>query len=345
MKAVIWEGINKLRYDNNVPEPVCKEDWVIIKVMSAGVCATDTHIISGKFNNGEPPHILGHEICGIISEIGHKVTSCNVGDRVVVETAIGCGSCIHCLTANKHLCNRGGEVGYPPFQGGYAQFVTVPASCIHKIPDNISFDEGGILEAAVCPFGSIYRLGMELNETVLIQGVGVAGLSFIQAVKCHTPAKIIAAARNPAHLQHAKDFGADVIINTREEDLTKRVMEETGGKGVSLSIDAAGAAATIENAVKLTAKGGRCLLYGLPADTAEIKFPVKEIIMNQITVIGVTNNELAWDPMIELVAAGKINIKDMVTHHFTLDRLEDAVKLVMERPDSLIKAVVHPWDD
>lgn len=345
MKAVIWEGINQLRYDENVPEPVCQEDWVIIKVMSAGVCATDTHIISGKFNNGEPPHILGHEICGVISEIGDKVTSCKVGDRVVVETAVGCGTCIHCLTANKHLCDKGGEVGYPPYQGGYAQFVTAPASCIHKIPDNMSFDEGGILEAAVCPFGSIYRLGMNLNETVLIQGVGVAGLSFIQAVKCYTPAKVIAAARNPVHLQHAKKFGADVIINTREEDLTTRVMAETDGKGVTLSIDAAGAEVTIENAVKLTAKGGRCLLYGLPADTAQISFPVKEIIMNQVTVIGVTNNELAWDPMIELVGAGKINIKDMVTHHFTLDKLEDAVKLVMERPDSLIKAVVHPWDD
>ena len=97
--------------------------------------------------------------------------------------------------------------------------------------------------------------------------------------------------------------------------------------------------------MKLTARGGRCLLYGLPADDAEIRFPVKEIIMNQVTVYGVTNNELAWDPMIEMVAAGKINVKDMVTHHYKLSQLEEAVKTVMERPDSLIKAVVHPWEE
>ncbi len=344
MKAVIWEGVHKLRYDENVPEPICKEDWVVIRVMSAGVCATDTHIISGRFNNGEPPHILGHEICGVISETGSNVAKWKPGDRVVVETAIGCGGCIHCLTANKHLCDQGGEVGYPPYQGGYAQFVTAPASCIHKIPDNMSFDEGGILEAMVCPFGSLYRLGMRLNETVLIQGTGIAGLSFIQTVKCFTPAKVIAAARNPVRLAQAKRFGADVVVNTEKEDLAQRVMEETQGKGVSLSIDAAGAETTIENAVKLTAKGGRCLLYGLPADSAQIQFPVKEIIMNQVTVIGVTNNELAWDPMIEMVSAGKINVKDMITHRFPLNRLEEAVDLVMERPDSLIKAVVHPWD-
>lgn len=344
MKAVIWEGVNQLRYAE-VPEPVCQEDWVIIKVMSAGVCATDTHIISGRFNNGNPPHILGHEIAGVITVTGDKVQNVKIGDRVVVETAIGCGSCVHCLTANKHLCAQGGEVGYPPYQGGYAQFVTAPASCIHKIPDSMSFDEGGILEAVVCPFGSIYRLGMRLNETVLIQGVGVAGLSFIQTVKAFSPKKIIAAARNPARLAQAKKFGADVIVNTKSEDLTRRVMEETDGQGVSLSIDAAGAEQTIESAVKLTARGGRCLLYGLPADDAEIRFPVKEIIMNQVTVYGVTNNELAWDPMIEMVAAGKINVKDMVTHHYKLSQLEEAVKTVMERPDSLIKAVVHPWEE
>ncbi|MBE7056402.1 MAG: hypothetical protein E7388_03045 [Ruminococcaceae bacterium] len=344
MKAVIWEDINKLTYTEDYPEPVCKEDWVIIKVMSAGVCATDTHIITGKFFNGNPPHVLGHEICGVITEVGNKVTRWKEGDRVVVETAVGCGSCIHCLTANKHLCDNGGEIGFPPYQGGYSQYVTAPESCIHKIPDSMSFDEGGILEATVCPFGSIYRLGMGLNETVLVQGVGVAGLSFIQAVKCFSPAKVIAAARNPVRLEQAKKFGADVVINTKFENLTERVMEETGGKGVTLSIEAAGAPTTIENAVKLTAKKGRCILYGLPGDGVQIQFPAKEMIMNQITVIGVTNNELAWDPMMEMIASGKINIKDMVTHTFTLDKLSEAVDLVMERPDGLIKAVVHPWD-
>ena len=344
MKAVIWEDINKLRFTEDAPAPECREDWVVIKVRSAGVCATDTHIISGRFDNGKPPHILGHEICGDIVEIGSKVTGLVPGDRVVVETAVSCGKCVHCLTANKHLCDKGAEIGYPPYQGGYAQLVTAPASCIHKIPDEMSYDEGGILEACVCPFGSIYRLGMNVGETVLIQGTGVAGLSFIQSVKLHSPKKIIAAARNPVRLQQAKRFGADVIINTKEEDLFTRVMEETEGQGATLSIDAAGAPSTIENAVKLCAKGGRCILYGLPGDNDEISFPVKDIIMKQLTVYGVTNNELAWDPLIELIAAGKFNIKDMVTHTFPLEELETAVKLVTERPDGLIKAVVHPND-
>ena len=345
MKAVVWEGVNKLRFDPNYPDPVCKEDWVIIKVMSVGICATDTHIIRGLFDNGNPPGVLGHEICGIITETGKKVKNLKEGDRVVVETAIGCGTCVHCLTANKHLCHEGSEIGFPPYDGGYAQYVTAPASCIHKIPDNMSYDEGGILEAMVCPFGAIYRLGMNVGETVLIQGTSIAGLSFLQSVKLHSPKKVIVSARNPERLEEAKKYGADVIISTKKENLEERVMEETDGKGVSLSIDAAGSPETIENAVKLTGKGGRTILYGLPGDKDEISFPVKHMIMNQVTVVGVTNNELAWDPLIDLIASGKVNAKDMVTHTFPIEKAEDAVKLAIERPVGFIKAVVHPWDE
>ena len=341
MKAVIWEGVNSLRYTENAPEPEAMPGWVKIKVRSVGVCATDTHIITGRFYNGDPPHILGHEICGDVVELGEGVTGLRNGDRVVVETAVSCGKCIHCLTANKHLCDEGAEIGFPPYQGGYAEYVVAPASCVHRIPDSMSYNEGGILEACVCPFGAIYRLGMNVGETVLIQGTGVAGLAFIQSVKLHSPKKIIVAARNPERLEQAKRFGADVAINSAKEDLFARVMEETDGQGATLSIEAAGAPVTLENAVKLTAKGGRCILYGLPGENDNIQFPVKDIIMKQLTVFGVTNNELAWDPLIELVAAGKFNVKDMVTHHFTLDRLEDAVKLVIEHPAGLIKAVIE----
>ena len=344
MKAYVWEGVGKLRLETDYPDPICHPGWVVIKVLSAGVCSTDVHIIDGRIDCGKPPAVLGHEICGEIAELGEGVTTSAIGDRVVVETSIGCGHCRACHTGNKHLCRDFTEVGFPPVNGGYAQYVSVPAGCVRRIPDAMSNDQGGILEASLCPFGAIYRNGMQLGETVLVQGVGVAGLSFIQAVKCHSARKVIAAARNPHRLADAKRFGADVIINTKEEDLRKRVMEETDGEGAQLSIDAAGAAATIEAAVELTAKGGRCLLYGIPADDAKIAFPVKTMIFRQISVSGSTNNELAWDPLIDLVAKGKFNNADMVTHRFAFDGLPDAIQLVRERKEGLIKAVVHPWE-
>jgi L-iditol 2-dehydrogenase len=341
MKAWVWKGVNDIVLDRNYPDPVAKPGWVVIKVLSAGVCSTDVGIVTGKFDAGSPPAVLGHEICGEIVVLGDGVTAAKTGERVVVETSVACGFCPKCRSGNKHLCMQAGEIGFPPFDGGYAEYVAVPQGCVRRIPDSMTNEQGAILEASICPFGAIYRQGMQLNETVLVQGVGVAGLSFIQAAKCHSAKKIIAAARNPVSLAIAKKFGADVTVSTKTEDLRARVMEETGGEGVDLSIDAAGAAATIGAAVELTAKGGRCLLYGIPADDADIKFPVKTMIFRQITVTGGTNNELAWVPLIDLIAAGKFNNADMVTHRFGFEELPAALDAVAKRENGLIKAVLN----
>ena len=341
MKAWVWKGVNEIVLDGNYPDPVAKPGWVVIKVLSAGVCSTDVGIVTGKFDAGRPPAVLGHEICGEIVSLGDGVTAAKTGERVVVETSVACGFCPKCRSGNKHLCMQAGEIGFPPYDGGYAEYVAVPQGCVRRIPDSMTNEQGAILEASICPFGAIYRQGMQLNETVLVQGVGVAGLSFIQAAKCHSAKKIIAAARNPVSLAAAKRFGADVVVSTKTEDLRARVMEETGGEGVDLSIDAAGAAATIDAAVELTAKGGKCLLYGIPADDADIKFPVKTMIFRQITVTGGTNNELAWVPLIDLIAAGKFNNADMVTHRFGFDELPAALDAVARRENGLIKAVLN----
>ncbi len=343
MKAYVWEGPNQLHLRTDYPDPVCKADGAVVKVLSAGICSTDAHIVSGRLDCGKPPAVLGHEICGEIQEVGRDVVGFRTGDRVVVETSIGCGRCRHCHTGNKHLCRSFSEVGFPPVDGGYAQYVAVPAGCLRHIPPAMSDDQGGILEASICPFGAIYRQGMQLGSSVLVFGGGVAALSFLQAVRCYSPRKVIVAARKDGQLAWARQFGADVTINMCREDLDARVLEETDGEGADLSIDAAGAPATIEKAIALTAKGGRCILYGLPPDGADIAFPVKTVIFRQLTVSGGTNNELAWDPLIDLVASGRFNTADMVTHRFAFDELPEAMRLVEAHPQDLIKAVVHPW--
>lgn len=344
MKAVVFEDINKLQLHNDYPKPECKKGWVVIKVMAAGVCATDLDIVAGDFGN--PPVVIGHEICGDIVEVGEGVKNFKVGDRVVVETVVkSCGHCEYCLNGNKHLCKDAIEIGFPNIDGGYEQYTTCPESCLHKLKDNISYDEGGILEAVLCPYGLIYRYGIKENEIVFIQGTGVAGLSFIQTVKMYNPKKIIVAVRRKESVDLAYKYGADVVINTSEEDLEKRLLEESDGLGPSLSIDAAGAKKTIEDAVKLTAKGGRVILYGLPRRNTQIDFPVNDIILKQITVLGGTNNELAWDALIDDISKGKINIKDFVSKTFKLEDYEKAIALLKERPNGFIKAVLHPWEE
>ena len=343
MKAVVWEDIDKLVFHDDYPNPVCKKDWVVIKIMAAGVCATDLDIMAGDFGN--PPCIIGHEVCGKIVEIGEDVKNCKVGDRVVVETAVSCGHCKHCLSGNKHLCEECVEVGFPYIDGGYAQYTTCPSTCVHKIPDNISYDEGGIIEACVCPFGLLYRYGVKEDDVVLLQGTGIGGLSFIQSLKIFKAKKIIVAVRRKESVQLAYKYGADVVINTSEEDLYKRVLEESDGLGPSLSIDAAGAKKTIEDAIKLCAKGGRVILYGLPRKNSQVDLPVNDIVLKQLSIFGGTNNELAWDSLIECVSKGEFNISDFITRTYKLEEFEEAIENIRNRPSGYIKGVLHPWEN
>ncbi len=341
MKAWVWKGVDRIELETDYPDPVAKPGWVVLKVRAAGVCSTDVSIIRGRFGAWNPPGVLCHEICGEVAELGAGAKGVKVGDRVVVETSVGCGICVKCRTGNKHLCAEAGEIGFPPFDGGYAEYVAVPDNCCRKMPSVMTDEQGAILEASICPFGAIYRNPPPLGATVLVQGVGVAGLSFIQAVKGHGAGKVIAAGRNLSRLDNARHFGADVVVNTKEQDLDAIVRAETDGRGVDLSIDAAGAAVTFANALRLCAAGGVVNLYGLPAAGTKMELPTDEVIFRQLTIRGGTNNELAWVPLMDLIARGKFNNADMVTHRFGFEELPAAIELVDKHPDGLIKAVLN----
>jgi len=161
-------------------------------------------------------------------------------------------------------------------------------------------------------------------------------------VKCFGAKKVIAAGRNLSRLADARHFGADVVVNTKERDLDEVVRAETGGIGVDLSIDAAGAAATFDNAIRLCAAGGVVHLYGIPAAGTKMALPVDDVIFRQLTIRGGTNNELAWAPLMDLIVQGRFNNADMVTHRFGFDELPKAIELVDQHPDGLVKAVLIP---
>ena len=185
MKAWVWKGVDELALDERYPDPVAKPGWVVLKVRAAGVCSTDVSIIRGRFGAWNPPGVLCHEICGEVEELGDGAKGVCVGDRVVVETSVGCGICVKCRTGNKHLCPEAGEIGFPPFDGGYAEYVAVPDNCCRKMPDAMTDEQGAILEASICPFGAIYRNPPQMGATVLVQGVGVAVAVVVVQMRGH----------------------------------------------------------------------------------------------------------------------------------------------------------------
>lgn len=342
MKAVVWKGLYDLDYCD-VPEPTCKDGWVKIAVQAVGLCTTEVHIISGKFEACDPPHILGHEICGDIVEVGAGVDPGFLGQRVVVETYVGCGECEFCKTGRKHLCTAG-EIGYPPYPGGDAQYVVVPAGCVRFLKENISYDEGAIMEAVACPFGAVMNADLQEGQTVLVIGAGVAGLSFIQSALALGVKQVFCAVRNDSKAALVQKFGG-TVIDLRTETLHNAIMRTTHGMGVDLAIDAAGTPATIAQCFENVKSGGKVMLYGIPASDAKADLPVIDCILRQITVCGYTGNETAWDKLIELVSEGRISLKEMVTKTLPLSQFRSAVDLLESGDSSIIKVVLHPWED
>ncbi|WP_077533304.1 zinc-dependent alcohol dehydrogenase [Massiliimalia massiliensis] len=344
MKAAVWTDYNKVELQE-VPVPEISSTEALVKVHSAGVCATDLEVITGRFSYGRPPHILGHEIAGEIVAVGADVEERRIGERVVIETSIGCGTCRECKNGDRHLCSQMEEIGTAPHQGGYAQYVKAPADNLVLIPDNVSYDEAGIVESVVCPVGGLMRLGVRFGETVLVYGVGPAGIAFIQGAKAMGAGKVIAVARNDERLQRAKKFGADLLINSKKEDVREKVMEFTGGKGAGLVCEAAGSGATTRSAFECVKRAGRIMLYGIPNKDQANEFSSLDIIMNQLEVYGVLGNPHVWEPLLTLVSSGRINLKDMVYTALPLSEINKAFELMEDPVKKPIKIVVHPWEE
>lgn len=219
-----------------------------------------------------------------------------------------------------------------------------PAENLIPIPENVSYDEAGILESVVCPVGGLMTHGVKFGETVLVYGVGPAGIAFIQGAKAMGAGKVIAVARNRQRLERAKAFGADLVISSKEEDVLAKVMAYTDGRGADLVCEAAGSGATTRSAFDCVKRAGRVMLYGLPSEDQAREFSSLDIIMKQLEVYGILGNPHVWEPLLTLVSAGRIDLKHMVDATLPLDQLEQAFARMQDPVEKPIKIVVHPWD-
>lgn len=340
MKAAVWDSIGHISIMEK-PMPAADAGHVVVKVKAVGVCATDIHMITGKVELATPPAVLGHEIAGEIEEIGSGVNGWKKGDRVAIDTIISCGKCIACKSGRKELCSEKMEIGYNPYDGGYAEYVRVPAQCLVRLPDSIPFRDAAIMESVACPFGAVLRIGVKLGSTVLVQGGGPAGIAFIQAAKLGGAKKVIASVRGEKRIEYAKHFGADEVIDANNENVFERVMELTDGVGCDYVMEAAGAVESIQLCFDACKVGGDIFFYGIPDAKARLEFPYMKMLIKQLRLHGILEYCAGWDVLASLVENGKINLHDMVTHTFRLDEMEKALELYRSGDRSFIKIVLE----
>ncbi|MEM3221096.1 MAG: alcohol dehydrogenase catalytic domain-containing protein [Saccharolobus sp.] len=362
MKAAILYKYNEpLVIEDNIYIDSPKQGEVKIRVIATGLCHSDVNVFEGK-TPVEPPVIAGHEISGIVEEVGDKVDNLKVGDKVVSAFIHPCGKCKNCITGNENLCevfarNRlkgtlldgttrlhfkdGRQIRFF-LGGGFAEYAVVPYTALTKVPDDVDLRKVAVLGCAgLTAYGALNSAKIEAGESVAVIGVGGVGLSIIQLLKAVGAGRIIAVGTKKWKLEKALELGATDTINSKETEVTKAIKEITGG-GPDVVIEAGGTQETIRMAIDSVRIGGRVVLVGLPPTTAEIPLRIATIVRNGIKIIGNYGGRPRIDMprLIELVKLGKYDPSSLITGTFKLEEINEAVKLLQE--GDAIRSLIVP---
>jgi len=349
MKAAVLYGPEDLRVEErDVPSPDKEE--VLIKVKACAICGTDPKILKEGWPF-QPPYgefIPGHEYTGEIVAVGRQVTEFKVGDRIAIETHKGCGQCVNCLRGNYTVCLNYGnkEKGHRHYgftvNGGYAEYTVAHVNVVHKLPQNISFEEGTIATTAACVLFGVDRMGGYLaGEKVAIIGPGPIGLVAVQICKALGGERVYLTGTRDSRLSIGRKVGADVVVNVKKEDPVKIIMEETEGRGVDTVIECSGSKEAFDQGVRMLARGGRILFIGLARGPVTLE--INKFILGNCTAYGV-RGEGGTDcaRALSLMGQGKINAKPLITHTFPLDKINQAFTTYINRLEDALKVVVIP---
>jgi len=334
MRATIIEAPHRMKVGAwDTPEPL--QDEVLISVRAAGICAGDLYFYTGKNPYAIYPQVCGHEIAGVVADIGKGVTGYKPGDRVVVEPYVGCGICYPCRIGRPNCCARLEIIGVHR-AGGYAEYLVAPAVKVHKFPDNLSFTLASFVEPIGIGVQACRRAALRPDESVLVLGCGPIGLSIVEVARAQG-ARVTAVDMLQSRLDAAAKLGAKVV--RADEKFRQTILEETRGEGPPIIIEATGNPQAVEEAVDLVASGGRIVIVGLIKEGVGVKLPGLNFTRKEMTILGSRGSEKCFPESIELLAGGKITYPQFATEYSMWDgpRVFDDIT---KNPGSVHKGVL-----
>ncbi|HUW58152.1 MAG TPA: alcohol dehydrogenase catalytic domain-containing protein [Planctomycetota bacterium] len=343
MLAAVLKGFDELVLED-VPVPRAGVNEAVVRVKSCGFCATDYKAIRGIRRNVTFPFIPGHEPSGVVAEVGEGVEHFRKGDEVIVQPSGYCGVCEHCRSGNTHYCEQAFTTGGdgPPgvWPGAFAEYMKTQAKMLFHKPAGISFDAAALTEPLSGAWkGVIQYSEMQVGDDVVIIGVGGIGLLCLMVAKAAGAGRLIAVDTSDYALAQAKRLGATHTVNPARADAKKQVYDVIPG-GPDLVVEAAGPIEAVRLMVDLRRRGTRWNVFGITThETFELDGGLTHFLEGRMDAsFGTT--PLAMSKAIRLMERGLVNPEEIVTHHFDLRDIHDAVA-VMGTPERN-KVMVHP---
>lgn len=331
----------------DVPEPVAGPGEVRLRVRNCSTCGTDVKISRAGHQNLTPPRVLGHEIAGEVDQVGAGVTGWSAGDRVQVIAAIPDGTCRQCRRGRMTVCANQESMGYQ-YDGGFARYVTVPASVLavdglNRVPDGVGFAAASVAEPLACVLNGQELAGIGAGDTVVVVGAGPIGCLHVLLARSRGAARIIQVELNRARLDAAAAVvRPDAVVCAAETDAVDAVLKLTDGVGADVVVTAAAAGSAQEQALLMAARSGRISLFGgLPKDDPVIAFDSNLVHYRELTVVGANGSSPAHNRRaLELIASGAVPVADLITHRLPLEQVLDGLELVAR--GEAIKVTIEP---
>jgi len=341
MTASVFLGPGQMELQE-VPVPQAGAGQVLLRVEACGVCGTDHHIFAGELTDGvTPPVILGHEIAARVETAGPGVTAFEPGLLVAVDPVIGCGCCPPCRSGRPNLCLAPTVVGYA-VNGGYAQYLVVPASRIVPLAAHAGLAGGVLCETLACVINGYDRLAFTAGSSALIIGAGTVGLLWLHLL-AGSPASLVIQSEPVAYRRDkAAALGANVVADPTQADLADVVHAEEP-HGVDFIVDASGDPQAVEQAVGLLAPGGTLMIFGVCPEGSAVRFDPFELYNKQAKIIASKMPPATLDRAARLIESGRIACDEIVTATIPLAEAGQAVAAFNDRRDSQVKLAADPW--
>ena len=328
MKAAILHAPNHMRLDR-VADPVTEPGDLILRVSAATICGTDIRVFRGRKTAGiRYPSTIGHEFSGEIVAVDGP-SPFEHGQRVGVCPAIPCGQCLQCLRGMENLCPDLQAIGYE-IDGAFAEFIRIPARAVelgnvHILPEHVGAEAAALIEPLACVLNGQNKVGLRQGDTVAILGAGPIGTLHAKLARLRGAGRVIVSEPNAARRDAALRAGADVVLDPTAGDLRTAIRNETRGQGADVVICAIGIPALAAQAIGLAAKGGRVSLFAGFSKGEMASLDVNAIHYDELRLtgaFGLTRHD--YTATMEMIADGRIDLSDMVTHRFCLNDIEQA---------------------
>ena len=323
MKAAVLQELGKPLQMREIETPKPGPSEVLVQVMACGIDGTDLKLLDGFGYVPDLPFVMGHEVAGIVAEVGSLVNDFKPGDHVVIYNFFYCGRCLLCRTHHEELCvNMEGPLGARGKRGGYAEYCCVTARQLVKLPEHVPWPDAAICcDAGITSFHALDRGRVHMGESVLVIGVGGVGSMVIQLTKL-AGARVIAAIRSERRAQQALAMGADELINSTENDVTKVVHSLTDGLGADCVIDNVGNTETLTYGFDSLRHGGRLVIVGYTPELYRVNG--KLTAQNEKEIIGSRAGRLQH--MVDIVGLDSTGrIKTKLTNMNTLEEANEAL--------------------